>query len=181
MAEDAVDEVDKVLGTPHRCRTKRLKLHGHQGFKPTSKPAWLNAALIEHLDNRYGSDAQHVVALAVTDPDLARPLVDGLPYLRAEAIFAVTHEMALSLDDVLSRRTRCRLFDRRATVTSAPEVARLIAPFLSWSQADIDQQVREFIDSCAREDAAGRVTEDEFIAASGTRESATTPDSGELA
>lgn len=181
MAEDAVDEVDKVLGTSRRCRTKRLKLHGHEGFKPTSQPAWLTAALINHLDNRYGSDAQHVVALALTDPDLTRPLVDGLPYLRAEAIFAVTHEMALSLDDVLSRRTRCRLFERRATVTSAPEVARLIAPFLSWSQADIEQQVREFIDSCAREDAAGRVTEDEFIAVSGTRDSSSTGDRGESA
>ena len=178
MAEDAVDEVDKVLGTSHRCRTKRLRLHGHEGFKPTSKPAWLNDALIDHLDNRYGSDAQHVVALAMTDADLARPLVDGLPYLRAEAVFAVTHELALSLDDVLSRRTRCRLFDRRATVNSAPDVARLIAPYLDWSQADIDQQVQEFTDSCAREDAAGRVTEDEFTAARGTRESSTTPDSG---
>ncbi|MEY4228378.1 MAG: hypothetical protein RLZ84_970 [Actinomycetota bacterium] len=179
MAEDAVDEVDKLLKTTRRCRTKRLKLHGHEGFKPTSQPEWLNSAVIDHLDNRYGSDAQHVVALATADPDLARPLVDGLPYLRAEAVFAVTHEMALTLDDVLSRRTRARLFDRRAAVTAAPEAARLIAPLLRWSQADTDQQVREFIDSCAREDAAGRVTEDEFVAAMGTHESATTGDTKE--
>ncbi len=181
MAEDAVDEVDNVLGASRRCHTKRLKLRGHEGFKPMSKPAWLNSAAMDHLDNRYGSDAQQVVDLAMADPDLARPLINGLPYLRAEAVFAVTHEMALSLDDVLSRRTRARLFDRRATVAAASEVARLIAPLLGWSQADTDQQVREFIDSCAREDAAGRVTEDEFVAATGTTESATTDDSKESA
>lgn len=164
MAEDTVDKVDAFLGTSRRCRTKRLRLRGHEGFTPTSKPAWLTPSVIDHLDNRYGSDAHGVVALAVADPDLARPLIDGLPYLRAEAIYAVTHEMALTLDDVLSRRTRSRLFDRRATVTVASEVARLIATPLHWSQADIDRHVREFVDSCAREDAAGRVTEDEFIA-----------------
>ena len=164
MAEDAVDEVDSLLGTSGRCRTKRLKLRGHEGFRPVERPDWLTDATIDHLDNRYGSDAGRIIEIAKNDPQLARPLVDGLPYLRAEAVYSVTHEMALSLDDIMTRRTRARLFDRRATVNAASDTARLVAPLLSWSEADIDREVRTFVDSCAREDAAAMVTEDEFIA-----------------
>ena len=164
MAEDAVDEVDSLLGTSGRCRTKRLKLRGHEGFRPVERPDWLTDATIDHLDNRYGSDAGRIIEIAKNDPQLARPLVDGLPYLRADAVYSVTHEMALSLDDIMTRRTRARLFDRRATVNAASDTARLVAPLLSWSEADIDREVRTFVDSCAREDAAAMVTEDEFIA-----------------
>ena len=164
MAEDAVDEVDSLLGTSGRCRTKRLKLRGHEGFRPVERPDWLTDATIDHLDHRYGSDAGRIIEIAKNDPQLARPLVDGLPYLRAEAVYSVTHEMALSLDDIMTRRTRARLFDRRATVNAASDTARLVAPLLSWSEADIDREVRTFVDSCAREDAAAMVTEDEFIA-----------------
>ncbi|NDI19164.1 MAG: hypothetical protein EBY89_05280 [Actinobacteria bacterium] len=74
------------------------------------------------------------------------------------------HEMALSLDDVLSRRTRARIVDRRATLSSARRVAELIAPELKWSQQEIETQVREFVDSCAREEAAGAVSEAEYLA-----------------
>ncbi len=165
MAEDAVDAVDKLLGTTQRCRTKRLKLRGHERFRPTTRPEWLTTAMVEHLDNRYGSDACTIVDIVQNDPQLARPLIDGLPYLRAEAVYAVTHEMAMSLDDILTRRTRSRLFDRRATVHAAAETAQLVAPLLSWSPYDVDREVRDFIDSCAREDAAALVTEEEFIAA----------------
>ena len=56
------------------------------------------------------------------------PLVAGLPYLRAEAVYAARHEMARSVDDVLSRRTRARLLARDASAAAADDVAALIAP-----------------------------------------------------
>jgi glycerol-3-phosphate dehydrogenase len=83
--------------------------------------------------------------------------------LRAEAIFAVTHEMAVSLDDVLTRRTRARLLHRHACVAAAQTTANLMAPLLGWTDAQRSANVAEFLDECAREDAAAQVTEQEFI------------------
>jgi glycerol-3-phosphate dehydrogenase len=77
-----------------------------------------------------------------------------LPYLKAEAIYAVRHEMVRSLDDVLSRRTRARLFDREASVRAAEEVAALIAPELGWTENERRRQVEAYRESCALEEAA---------------------------
>jgi glycerol-3-phosphate dehydrogenase len=86
-------------------------------------------------------------------------MVPGLPYIKAEAIYAARSEMAVTLDDVLSRRTRARLFDRPATVAAAADVARLIAADMGWDDAEVDRQVADFRNSCAFEQTAGETTE----------------------
>ncbi|MFZ9818767.1 MAG: glycerol-3-phosphate dehydrogenase C-terminal domain-containing protein, partial [Ilumatobacteraceae bacterium] len=159
MAEHTVDEVCSRLGRRSTSKSKRLTLIGGRGFE--------RAALDgehAHLAQRYGTELDRVLAIAAESPAFSRPLIDGLPYLGAEAIFAVRHEMALTLDDVLARRTRARIVDRRATLASARQVAELIAPELGWSQQEIDAQVRDFVESCAREEAAGVVSEAEYLA-----------------
>ena len=93
------------------------------------------------------------LAIAESDPDLARPLVDGLPHLRAEAIFAVRYEMATTLDDVLSRRTRARLKLRDASAAAAPSVAALIAGELGWDDAERDRQIAEYLERIAADRA----------------------------
>ena len=85
------------------------------------------------------------------DLDLGSALVPGLPYLRAEAVYAVRHEMARSLDDVLSRRTRALLRDREATLAAAPAVAALLAPELAWTDAETAAQLDRFQKSVAHE------------------------------
>jgi glycerol-3-phosphate dehydrogenase len=70
--------------------------------------------------------------------------VPGLPYLRAEALDAARHEMACTLDDVLSRRTRARLLARDASADAAASVAELLAPELGWSGAERVAQVNEY-------------------------------------
>jgi glycerol-3-phosphate dehydrogenase len=85
--------------------------------------------------------------------------VPGLPYTRAEAVYAAQSEMAVTLDDVLSRRTRARLFDRPATAAAAEGVARLIAADMGWDDAEIDRQVTQFRNSCAHEQIAGETSE----------------------
>jgi glycerol-3-phosphate dehydrogenase len=87
-----------------------------------------------------------------------------LPYLRAEAVHAARHEMATTLDDVLSRRTRARLLDRAATLRDAPAVATLLAAELGWDEAEQARQVDAYRRSCADEAAAGLVTEAELLA-----------------
>lgn len=160
MAEHTVDEVLRQLGKSARCKTKRLPLHGARGFSVHRN----DEPLQRHLRSRYGSGATELSDLIAREPELAKPMVEGLPYVRAEAVYAVTNEMATTLDDVLSRRTRARIFDRDATVRAAHSVAELIAPLLGWNDSELSRQVQDFTDSCAREDAAARVTEAEFVA-----------------
>jgi glycerol-3-phosphate dehydrogenase len=107
-----------------------------------------------HLIGRYGSLATEIEALVAADPDLGEPLVPGQPYLRAEAIHATRHEMALTLDDVLVRRTRAHLFDRAATVAAASGVADLMAGELGWDPAERQRQLDAYLALCAREEEA---------------------------
>jgi glycerol-3-phosphate dehydrogenase len=160
MAEDAVDAACEVIGVKKHSRTKSLGLRGASGRRSTKTQQDV------HLDGRYGSDAKAINELIAADPSLGELLVAGLPYLRAEAVYAVTHEMATSLDDVFTRRTRARLVHRRNCVAVAPAVADLIAPLLQWTDAQRSASLAEFLDECAREDAASLVTEAEFIASS---------------
>lgn len=168
MAEDTVDEVVELLGRRSRCRTRRLPLLGAGRDRTVSG----RPASDQHLLGRYGTLAAEVPA---DDPRLAEPLVPGLPYLRGEAVYAVTHEMARDLDDVLTRRTRARLLDRDATVAAAADVAALIAPHLGWDDAEVARQVDAFRRSCADEAAALLVAEAEYVAATGATPS---PDPG---
>jgi glycerol-3-phosphate dehydrogenase len=146
MAEDTVDIVLERLGRRAKCRTRRLRLIG-AGSAPASAG--------DHLAGRYGTEARTVLELGRDDSDLSRPLVPGLRYLRAEAVFAVRYEMATTLVDVLARRTRAHLQDRAACLRAAPEVAELLARELGWDDRDIDAQVAEY----------RRLCEDEFAAA----------------
>ncbi len=159
MAEDTVDDVCEVLGIRKKSTTKRLPLIGAEGYR---QPADAAAA---HLANRYGSATADVDALRQADHALGEPLVPGLPYTKAEAVYAARSEMATTLDDVLSRRTRARLFDRPATVSAAADVARLIAPHMGWDDTEVDRQVAEFRNSCALEEAAGHTSEADLLGA----------------
>jgi glycerol-3-phosphate dehydrogenase len=153
MAADTVAAVDASLDRRRRCHTKRLPLIGAEGFEPP--PQALEPSRHEHLAGRYGTEAGLVEALVDEDPRLGAPLVPGLPYLRAEALHAVRHEMARTLDDVLTRRTRARLLARDDSAAAADDVAKLIAPELRWDDAERARQVKEYRAAIAAErDAA---------------------------
>ncbi len=155
MAADTIDEVlsevldaDRATRLRRRSKTKHLKLHGANGYEVLVDAADsispLGGAEVRRLANRYGSDATTVLAIAESDPSLAELLVPGLPYLRAEAIFAVRYEMATTVDDILSRRTRARLETRDVSAEAAVAVAALIAPELGWDEAEQDRQVADY-------------------------------------
>ncbi|MBM3806032.1 MAG: glycerol-3-phosphate dehydrogenase/oxidase [Actinobacteria bacterium] len=156
MAEDTVDLATQRLGSSARCKTKRHQLIGAGGNNSSRAPESTRSA--SHLRSRFGNETERIEALIEADPSLAQPLIAGLPYLRAEAIFAVQNEMALTLDDVLSRRTRARIINRRASVAAAQQVAEVMAAHLGWDRAEIERQVREFCESCAAEDQAALST-----------------------
>ena len=149
MAQDTVDEVLAAINQSARCKTKNLKLIGAD-----SNSRKTSDAKLMHLHSRFGSETEKIISMIKQDPSLGEPLTEGLPYLRAEAVFAVKFEMARSLDDILSRRTRARIINRRASVDSARSVAELIAPLLGWSDQEINNQVLHYCNSCADEDHA---------------------------
>ena len=149
MAEDTVeailDELADVPRSAKRCRTAKLRLRG---------AGRADAGIGSHLTGRYGDEARVVQALVDADPSLGTPLVEGLPYLRAEAVYAVRHEMAGTVDDVLSRRTRARLQGRDASAAAAPAVADLIGPELGWSPEESADQAAAYVAAVEAERAS---------------------------
>jgi glycerol-3-phosphate dehydrogenase len=99
---------------------------------------------------RHGTEAPAVVALGA-ELDLLRPLVPGRVILEAEVAWAVRHELAFSLDDVLARRTRLaqELPDRGAAI--APRVAEIMAADLDWGAARQSLEVDAYLAGARRE------------------------------
>ena len=149
MAQDTIDEALTQLQKSAKCKTKNLKLIGATTSTPKT-----NAKSAMHLAARFGTEATLIQEMIAENPSLGEQLIAGLPYLKAEAVFAVKYEMARTLDDILSRRTRARIINRRASVASARAVAELIAPLLNWGEQEINNQVLAYCDSCADEDRA---------------------------
>ena len=150
MAADTVDTVVGLLGRgPRRSPTAHLRLLGAVGSASLGDAGAAGRlrvadATLTHLAGRYGTEARTVIAMTEADPELARPLVPGLPYLRAEAVYAARYEMARTLEDVLARRTRALLLARDVSAAAATDVARLIAPELGWPPARIEAEASGF-------------------------------------
>lgn len=153
MAQDTVDEVVRALGQRRRCRTGSLPLRGAEAFDRVDAKG-VGPAVRDHLVGRFGADATTVIEMVEREPALGEPLVPGLPYLRAEARYAVEHEMARTIDDVLARRTRARLLGRDASAEAAASVADLMAGPLGWSPDEKRRQVEAYRSSVAAERAA---------------------------
>jgi glycerol-3-phosphate dehydrogenase len=169
MASDTVDLVVSSLGRgARRSPTKELRLLGAERAGALREPAaagrlGVDPATLAHLAGRYGSEARTVIAMTEADPELARPLVPGLPYLRAEAVYAARYEMARTLDDVLARRTRAAFLSCEDAAAAATVVARLIAPELGWSPAESEHEAAAYVEAARQ-----------------CREAAGLPDTGEL-
>jgi glycerol-3-phosphate dehydrogenase len=152
MAKDAVDAVAHSLDEKvPQCCTDRVPLVGAEGYTALwnsrhrlATRHGLHVARVEHLLQRYGSLVHEVLAPLQDEPDLATPLPGADDYLRAEALYAASHEGARHLDDVLTRRTRAYIesFDRG--LAAAPVVAALMARVLGWSEAQVAKEVEHY-------------------------------------
>jgi glycerol-3-phosphate dehydrogenase len=151
MAQDTVDAVVRELGESprrRRCVTKDLPLLG--ATTKTRDPVTM-AQPHARLLARYGSESPRVLALGVDTPGLLEPAVAGLPYTRAELVYAAREEMAQTLDDVLSRRTRAMIQRAHATMAAAPAVAELMASDMGWGATEAAEQAARFTESCEKE------------------------------
>ncbi len=131
MAEDVIDHAEMIGALDHRhCSTHELAVHGAAGSGDDRS----------HL-HYYGSDAAGIRALIAADAELDCLLHPKLEFLKAEVIWHVRHEMARTVEDVLSRRTRALLLDAQASLEAAPVVAALMAKELgrdaAWEKAQV--------------------------------------------
>lgn len=134
MAEDAVNQAATLGKLPEKpCVTKQLNIHGFHG--QAQKLGWLSV---------YGSDGRDIQTLMKQQPDLAEPLANGLPYVGAEAVWATREEMARTVEDVLSRRTRALFLNAKAAQAAAPKVAALMAKELGQDERWIEAQLAAF-------------------------------------
>jgi glycerol-3-phosphate dehydrogenase len=149
MGEEAVDGlvellrargVDRPLGP---CVTRTRPLPG--GTSPPELSGYELASDVKHrLENAYGARAGQVAALAAAHPALARRLVPDLPYLRAEVTFAVRHDHALEVEDVLRRRVPLFRDAHDHGLGAAEETARVLGDELGWSPARRERSVAAY-------------------------------------
>jgi glycerol-3-phosphate dehydrogenase len=157
MARDVVDAAVADFPRPvPESVTDQLPLLGADGLPAVRAAAQRLAedyrvpiSAVEHLLNRYGSLVPEVLDPVHRDRSLSRPLLDGYPYLRAEVAYAVTHEGALHVEDVLSRRCRLQIEAPDAGASAAPEVAALMGSLLDWNRRRRALEVRKYLEFAA--------------------------------
>ncbi len=174
MAADTVDVAVEDLGRPAPSSwTERLPIVGADGYHELwegrhslAQRAGLPVVRIEHLLQRYGSATEEILASIVERPELGELIPGTSEYLKAEAVYAVSHEGALHLEDVLTRRTRISIEERDRGVTAAPEVARLMAALLGWDSHRVDREVANYLARVEAERSAQAQPDDEAANAS---------------
>jgi glycerol-3-phosphate dehydrogenase len=142
MAADVVDAAVEQLQAPDvpESPTADIPLVGADDYVALwaergslAERAGLSIDTIESLLRRHGDRITDVLELIASDPDLGRPLLEGAPHLRAEVVLAVTHQGALDLRDVLTRRLRMALEVADHGMAAAEAAAPLVAAELGWS------------------------------------------------
>lgn len=151
MAQDTIDVIAKRDGMPISHPTQKLLLAGAIGWRDAKREIearghelGLAPEVVEHLSFTFGSNASTVLDLIDEEESLRERLVPDLPYLYAEVVYACRAEMAMTLEDVLARRTRIILEDGARGVGVAPEVAALMARALDWSGDQTNAQVERY-------------------------------------
>jgi glycerol-3-phosphate dehydrogenase len=152
MARDAVDACAEDLAVPvPPSVTEHVPLLGADGFAALVNrhaviadrlgvPGWRLRGLLD----RYGSLVEEVLAPGRDEPSLLQPVTGAEEYLRAELRYAATHEGALHLDDVLTRRTRISIETTHRGTEVAREAAELVAPVLGWDAETVEREVNTY-------------------------------------
>lgn len=164
MAKDAVDlavlDLRRIVSD---SVTERLPLIGADGYfaltqqvSAIARENDLSEATVKHLLDRHGSLISEILEIVAADETLAERLIPDLPYIKAEILHAASHEGALSVEDVLLRRTRISFEAGDSGASVADEVAHIIGSVLNWNASDRKDSVQSFMTVIAEEEAALR-------------------------
>ena len=172
MARDLIDVAVRDLSPGpgqaiSESRTHEVPLAGADGYQDMwenreriADSAGLPVVQVERLLGRYGSELTDLLALMARRPELREPVPLAGPYLGAELVYACSHEGAVHLDDVLSRRTRIRIEVRDRGAAAASHAAGLMAGELGWDPARTAAEISRYHDMIAADLAAEAMPDD---------------------
>jgi glycerol-3-phosphate dehydrogenase len=157
MAQDLMDRIDRHEGRTPKHPTERMQLagavdwaDGRRTLRTRGAALHLDRVVLDHLGAAYGTQALDVLALAEELPTLAERLIHDLPYIRAEVVYACHAEMALTIEDILLRRTHIALEDCARGAGIVRDVADLMAHELGWTPEEQRQQIERYLASARR-------------------------------
>lgn len=134
MSQDTINKVIALGKLPQAaCKTKQLAIHGADGSADDTNHLYI-----------YGTDQKAIEALIKDSPELGEKLHPRLEFLKAEVVWAVTNEMARTIEDVLARRVRILFLDAKAAQEVAPQVAEILAKYLHKDDAWKKEQIAAF-------------------------------------
>lgn len=134
MAEDTIDKAILIAGLDFKkCVTKNMPIHGY-------------VKQVDYNDHMYiyGSDRIKLLKLINENSELAEKLHENLPFVKGEVLWAVRHEMARTVEDILARRVRALFLDARASIAMANDVAIIMAKELGYDKQWVNQQVATY-------------------------------------
>jgi glycerol-3-phosphate dehydrogenase len=133
----AKDVINKAIITGNlkkeNCQTENLRIHG-----------FTTDVEKDLAFQFYGADKIAIKNLCDEDVSLNERLHPSLPYIKASVIWAVKNEMAMTIEDVLSRRTRMLFLDAQAAIDTAPIVAAIMAKEMNKDEEWIATQIKSF-------------------------------------
>ena len=154
MAEELVDEVCVDFEKAEPCTTTSIGLLGRDGWEPTLavqlvQRGGVRAEVANHLASAYGGRSWDVLALAKPTgkryPRFGIPLAEGYPYVEAEVRYAC-REHAVTIEDILSRRTRLAFLNAEAARDAVPRVAEILTEELGWTAEERNRQLAHAYD-----------------------------------
>lgn len=167
MAEETVNYLAESLSVPRDCKTAMYPLPnatrtasdgyggnsrqhstsavGNSTYKQTGNGHQMNLLAVdtERLIQRYGKGYQAIQQFIVQDATLAEPISPSLPFIKAELLYAQWGEMAMTLDDLLWRRTRIG-WTQGQGIEIAPQIAQFLGERNNWNQAKITAEVEAY-------------------------------------
>ena len=152
MAEDTIHRVEQALGMPHAVsQTRNYVLSGGNGYtddywNKLCREHRLPEMTARHLASKFGTEAEKVLALASKNTALLDPILEGRPAIKAEVVYAVRHEMAATIEDVLARRIGMQLYSWRDAIQAAPVVSSLMAEELSWTSPFTGAAITHYVE-----------------------------------
>ena len=159
MAKDAIDEAARGIGGDvPESTTEDIPMVGAVGYQAMwnrraalARESGLHVERIEKMLMRHGVLITEILAMVAQDASLGEPLPGGEDYLKAEIVYAASHEGALHVDDILARRTRLSIesFDR--AITASRPAAELVAPVLGWDATTVQEEVEHYHQRVAAE------------------------------
>lgn len=137
MAKDAIDNALFTAKLARKtCITETLKIHGWTDQHDENDPL-----------HYYGADKAAIENLCDERAELKELIHPDYPYIKAQIIWAVTNEMAMTVEDVLARRIRLLFLNAPAALSAAPATARLMAKELNRDEAWVQHQVDVFAET----------------------------------